>query len=693
MKRFSRPGALLASILFCAASLGVLQTVAQTVAQAAANESSFVRLTPLPPPQIVSSAEEYPGGSCKAAYLIDGTTDTAFASNSKGIHTFVEFDFGKPVNVGAFRHVDRNDPATVAESELIFFDAAGKPLPAIPVQHAGKRAGATMFMLPQPVMARRVRWQVTKLTDERCQCVGGAEIVFYEAQAESTPQGIGIETLGEMAVERNEGRLLQPVEVSLNSPYAAPVDAIVRVETQEPRPVRLAFGSQAVRFAIPAVETQRTLQVAVDFAGKTVAAGDVTAKPVRKFVVYLLPHSHIDIGYTHLQTDVEKLQMRNIDVALELCRKTADYPPEARFKWNVEVLWAVDHYLHKASPEKQQRLIDAIRAGQIGLDALYCNELTGLCRPEELLRLLDCARQLSKRCGVTIDSAMISDVPGYTWGAVPALSLAGVKYFSLGINYADGARAMAAWEDKPFYWLGPDGRQKILCWVPYKGYALAYPNVQFKLDRDLPKRLAQLEQMGYPYDIVYLRWSVTDDNGPPDAALPDLVKRWNATHTYPQMVIATTGEMFHEFEKRYSDKIPVVSGDFTPYWESGACSTARETAINRTAAERLVQAEILSAMFDPQQYAAERFDEAWRNVILYDEHTWALGTALTNRTIRSSSANGRSSRRLLWTATPNRANCWLPRWPLAVANPRPARSMCSTRLLGREPISSCSTRN
>ena len=32
------------------------------------------------------------------------------------------------------------------------------------------------------------------------------------------------------------------------------------------------------------------------------------------------------------------------------------------------------------------------------------------------------------------------------------------------------------------------------------------------------------------------------------------------------MIIATTGEMFREFEKRYGDKVPTVSGDFTPYW-------------------------------------------------------------------------------------------------------------------------------
>ncbi len=150
------------------------------------------------------------------------------------------------------------------------------------------------------------------------------------------------------------------------------------------------------------------------------AADQAASQPERQWTVYLLPHSHNDIGYTHLQPEVERKQWANIDTALDLIRKTADYPPGARFKWNTEVLWAVDSYLREQPPEKQQRLIDAIRAGQVEMDALYCNELTGLCRPEELLRLCECSQRLAKRCGVKVESAMISDVPGYTWGLVPA---------------------------------------------------------------------------------------------------------------------------------------------------------------------------------------------------------------------------------------------------------------------------------
>ena len=348
-----------------------------------------------------------------------------------------------------------------------------------------------------------------------------------------------------------------------------------------------------------------------------------SAEPSRKWTVYLLPHSHVDIGYTHLQPEVEQKQMNNLDIALELCRKTADYPPEARFKWNTEVAWPVDCYLRKSSPEKQQQLLDAIRAGQIELDALYGNELTGLCRPEELTRLCDISQQIAKRCGVKVESAMISDVPGYTWGLASVFGQVGVKYFSIGPNICDRiGYTLALWQDKPFYWVSPDGLHKTLCWIPLKGYALGF--VGFKLDQQLLDHLAQLEKQNYPYDMVQLRWAVGSDNGPPDAALPDAVKQWNATHPSVQLVIATTSQLFREFENRYAGKIPEFRGDWTPFWEDGAASSARETAANRDAAERLVQAQSLFAMIDSARakYPASRFQDAWRNAILYDEHTW-----------------------------------------------------------------------
>ena len=423
-------------------------------------------------------------------------------------------------------------------------------------------------------------------------------------------------------VER-DGKLMQTVQFSVRH-FGEPAEATVKVEGAADTKLSLTAGAQSLEVPVPAVEKETPLKISVEIAGKTLSTQTVTLKPVRKWVVYLLPHSHVDIGYTHVQTDVEKAQWKYLEMGMEAAKKSANNPPGSRFKWNVEVLWAVDSYLKQATPEKRQQFIDAVKAGQVGLQALYGNELTGLCRPEELMRLVGCAQRVGKLCDTPVTSAMITDVPGYTWGIVPAFAHSGVKYFSIGPNGGDRiGNTIAAWGDKPFWWIGPNGKDKVLVWMTGTGYYRVFSSAD-----NLMNYLGRLEQNGYPYDFVQVRHCL-GDNGAPDVNFADTVKKWNESHAYPKLVIATTDDMFHDFEQRYGDKIPTAKGDFTPYWEDGAASSALETAMNRASADRLTQAETLFAMFNPQAYPAEDIYQAWRNVILYDEHTWGAHNSIS----------------------------------------------------------------
>ena len=65
--------------------------------------------------------------------------------------------------------------------------------------------------------------------------------------------------------------------------------------------------------------------------------------------------------------------------------------------------------------------------------------------------------------------------------------------------------------------------------MPYKGYALGFTG--FVLERDVLGHLADLQQKGYPYDIVQLRWAVGSDNGPADESVSNVVKKWRTRRT------------------------------------------------------------------------------------------------------------------------------------------------------------------
>ena len=346
---------------------------------------------------------------------------------------------------------------------------SGAVVGTVPVKHVNQRAGVTFLALPSPVTARRVRWQVTELgRGPRARSAGRRSLSSPPGRRNRSPAATTLEARAPQLLERQGAALVQPLKVTVNYPYAEPVRRGGPARgRRRPRRFNFKFGSQSVDLSVPAVEAEKTVKVEVEAGGQTVASREVTLKPVRKMEIFLLPHSHNDIGYTALQADVEKKQNSNIETGLRLAKATADYPEGARFKWNVEVLWCVDNYLRAATPEQRAAFMAAVKSGQIGLDAFYCNILTGLCRPEELLNLMGYATRLSAECGVPIESAMISDVPGYTWGTVSAMAQAGVKYFSFAPNYFDRmGGTMKEWQNKPFWWKGPDGKQPRALLVP-----------------------------------------------------------------------------------------------------------------------------------------------------------------------------------------------------------------------------------
>ena len=354
----------------------------------------------------------------------------------------------------------------------------------------------------------------------------------------------------------------------------------------------------------------------------------VELQPVRKMQVYILPHSHHDLGYTDTQADVQEKQMQNIALGIELARKTASYPQGARFVWNLEVLWGADLYMQRKSAEEKAAFLDAIGKGWIALNGSYANELTGLCRPEELLQLFRYGTELSALSGTRLDAAMMSDVPGYSWGTVTAMAQAGIRYFSGAPNYFDRiGRFMATLQDKPFWWVSASGKERVLFWIPWTGYAMSH--VMQANDEWVGKYQERMDEVQFPYDISYVRWAGHGDNAPPDPEIAEFTRSWNDTYEWPKFAIASTSTAFAAFEQRYGGQLPQLRGDLTPYWEDGAASSALETAINRNTADRLAQAATLLAMTRPASYQPARFKDAWRDVLLYSEHTWGAAASVT----------------------------------------------------------------
>lgn len=373
-------------------------------------------------------------------------------------------------------------------------------------------------------------------------------------------------------------------------------------------------------------------------SGKFVQEINVPAK--KKWTVYIYPHSHVDIGYTNLQEVVKDLHIRNIDVGIDIASKTRDYPDGAKFVWNPEATWVVERYLNKATAGQKQSFVNAVRKGWIQIDAAHSNINTSTCSDEQLLAMFKSSAQIESFTGIPITTMVQMDNPGASWGLVQAAAKNGVKAFFSFPNYYD---LRQAWENKPFYWLSNNGKDKLFyLQATSYGYGFrakgqkyglgkiqAFTTEYDRLSTDNPlenfidpfifQETQKLEDRNSPYEIFVMTWSMAD-NCLIDADLPDAVKLWNAQYAYPKLVIAGSKTILEAYESKYKSIIPEYRGDMTEFWTQGLASDAKRVGIGRIAKEDVVQAEVLWSMLGKKNNPG--FDRVWDNLLLSAEHTW-----------------------------------------------------------------------
>ncbi len=558
-------------------------------------------------------------------------------------HTFtVAFSLGDRVPGGSYvLHVGLADEHDVDPPHLVVAvnDAAAAAGADVPAGGGGSAGGdrsharPAAVAVPLPAGSLHAGLNVLRLRTDRGSWMLYDRVSLTGPAGATSPPVSAVTLVTPRAVrgltDRGQGTLGQPVEVAL---YRAgpPVTAAVSLGDGPPLSVRLAGGGATATLETAPVDVPRQVDVRVAVPGEPTVVSPVTVRPVRHVTVYVLNHSHTDIGYTDVQANVERKQMRNLQLGMALADRTAAYPPGARFVWNLEVLWAADLYQRRMTPAQQARFLQAVRDGHVALNGMFANTLTGLCRPEDLLQLFRLGTRLGEQTGVPVDSAMLSDVPGFTWGTVTAMHQAGIRYFSAAPNYFDRiGTIMTAWQDKPAWLVGPDGHDRVLVWTPWEGYAMSHIAGRFD-DHLIDAYLGRLDAVNYPYDISYVRWAGHGDNGEPDPAVPEAVQAWARAYAWPKFVIASTHDALSAMDARYGKDLPVVRGDLTPYWEDGAGSSAAETALSRNTSDHLVQAQALFAMRAPGQYPVAAFTDAWRDVLLYNEHTWGAWDSVSD---------------------------------------------------------------
>ena len=386
--------------------------------------------------------------------------------------------------------------------------------------------------------------------------------------------------------------------------------------------LELQFGHLEVSLPVPEVERDTMVELVLK-AGERELKASSALRPARKWRVYIVPTVHTDIGYTDLQ---ERVMARHANNTMQALAMVNEHP---LFNWDFETYWQLDCFL-RAHPEKAEETFRRLREGRMGLSAFFGNMLTGLCSHEALNRATLPARDLAKRGGFECVSVILDDVPSAVGSLPTILAHAGIKYFIEGVN---NDRAPYATEGlrNPFYWEGPDG-SRVLSHIA-GGYAMAggYLSSLDQANDRLPSLLASYDNADYPYDAVLLNGAFSDNQGVAPW-LAEVVEKWNAQWEYPKLILGRPEDFFRYLEQNFAAKLPVLRGDFGAWWEDGAASSAYETALCRRAEERAVTAEMLhslSAVLGGEPYPKWNFDALWRNILLYNEHTWGAAGSIS----------------------------------------------------------------
>lgn len=424
---------------------------------------------------------------------------------------------------------------------------------------------------------------------------------------------------------RRDGKLYEEVWVRLR--HDQPLSGEVTVE----------IAGQAFRFPVTESEEfgdweQRfeVAETAASTAGITAGgqAFQVPFRPRRKWKLYAAPSIHNDIGYTDRQEKTTEEKNQATDALLGLLARAPWY------RYNLESSWLVERYLAAREPAQQARLTEALREGRMGVQAFYANLLTGLADLELLARSLYYAAGLNQRYDVALDFATVTDVPTLSWSVPSVLAAAGVRYLALGPNTIRAPVLIMNPLDRrsPYWWEGPDGR-RVLVWHGRHYYHMAQllgnPASPETARSNLQRYLEQFDREDYAPDALLL-YGLFQDNAPPADGHSAFLLEWQQEYAYPEIVTVRFADYFADVEKRFGDKLPVLKGHLGAYWEDGAASTARETALvrqNLAAAAAAEQISTAAWLLGAVAYPADELDRMWKDMLLYIEHTWGAANS------------------------------------------------------------------
>jgi hypothetical protein len=293
----------------------------------------------------------------------------------------------------------------------------------------------------------------------------------------------------------------------------------------------------------------------------------------RPWQIFLVPFSHIDVGYTAPVGQVLEDHLRYLDTVVVWMERTRGNLPGEQLRWTIEIPWVVEAYQQHRSAAQVESLMACVRRGEIEIGGMYFGLQTDLCGNEELVRSLMFSQELRNAYTIPVRTAFINDTPGMTWSLAQLMPKAGIPYLSMAMNsflsdfyktttlpnlfhvQAQSGEKLLVWRSIDKTWAYLEG--SVTCAVYAPGPAIMQTN--------LTNFLQTLAGGGYPYNEVMINCA-TGDNGAPNLTIVNNAKDWNGTFPSARIQISTATAFFDTMVARHGAQIPVYSGDAPNWW-------------------------------------------------------------------------------------------------------------------------------
>jgi len=378
----------------------------------------------------------------------------------------------------------------------------------------------------------------------------------------------------------------------------------------------------------------------------------------RQWTVFLVHHTHTDIGYTRPQAEILAEHLRYIDYAVEYCEMTSDYPEDSKFRWTCESAWVVARYLESRPEDAVRRFLRCIRDGRIEVTALDFN-MAETVDENVLRRSLEDLKVLSSY-GIKPVTAMQNDVNGIAWSYADWLPELGVRYLWMGEH---PHKAYVPF-DKPsvFHWCSPSG-ESLLAYRSDHYMTGNYWGIEqcdsSRFAAGLESYLNSLSDRHYQFDAVAVPYSgAYTDNAPPSVRICDFIRKWNETHDNPKLRSSLSYEFPQYIEEKYPELLRTFRCAWPDWWTDGFASAARETALDRGTQSVLTRVGGLLAQSAVRgltlpEGVEEKVSDINGDLMFYNEHTFGASESISDPYCINSQKQWMGKASFVWSADRN----------------------------------------